>query len=224
MIWKPSSSHFRCYSFHLLLNTHTHTHKLSSVPFLSLFLFSYYWSSYLYLTPLPYSTLVMECLDAKINKLYNLWTTMGMPMDDISVTERLQVSFFIQYMDIRDSSSYISMYLQNWIDSWTMKIYDENYYVQTLKIEWLVKTLLNDDKQADIIGLGQHWRILQYPWCCPGKRSDIRTMQRRSLVWQPASFTASFRHWPDICQARSLNGIGFKINQCNYHHYIVYMR
>lgn len=37
-----------------------------------------------------------------------------------------------------------------------MKIYDENYYVQTLKIEWLVKTLLNDDKQADIIGLGQH--------------------------------------------------------------------
>lgn len=30
MIWKPSSSHFRCYSFHLLLNTHTHTHKLSS--------------------------------------------------------------------------------------------------------------------------------------------------------------------------------------------------
>lgn len=41
MIWKPSSSHFRCYSFHLLLNTHTHTHKLSSVPFLSLFLLSY---------------------------------------------------------------------------------------------------------------------------------------------------------------------------------------
>lgn len=81
-----------------------------------------YWSSCLYLTPLPYSTLVMECLDAKINKLYNLWTTMGMPMDDISVTERLQVSFFIQYMDIRDSSSYISMYLQNWIDCWTMKI------------------------------------------------------------------------------------------------------
>lgn len=119
MIWKPSSSHFRCYSFHLLLNTHTHTHthKLSSVPFLSLFLSSYYWSSCLYFTPLPYSTLVMECLDAKINKLYNLWTTMGMPMDDISVTERLQVSFFIQYMDIRDSSSYISMYLQNWIDS-----------------------------------------------------------------------------------------------------------
>ncbi|CDS02677.1 hypothetical protein LRAMOSA00082 [Lichtheimia ramosa] len=48
----------------------------------------------------------MECLDAKINKLYNLWTTMGMPMDDISVTERLQyvlaeLDRLLNYEDLR---------------------------------------------------------------------------------------------------------------------------
>ncbi|KAI7886717.1 hypothetical protein K492DRAFT_202988 [Lichtheimia hyalospora FSU 10163] len=48
----------------------------------------------------------MECLDAKIHKLFNLWTTMGMPMDPLSITDRLQyvlaeLDRLLDYEDLR---------------------------------------------------------------------------------------------------------------------------